>query len=82
MPTKRNEGLWVHERTQIKRTNERQKSNDNKRNGIGDIMLPEKCKSCTHYADKVCCHPDPFPGIMEILNGENCESFEQNYDME
>jgi len=43
-------------------------------------MLPERCKQCTHYADGVCCHPNPFPGIGAILVGQPCESFDQNYD--
>lgn len=49
------------------------------------MTLPDQCLLCTHYDDKhggVCCHPDPFPGIIGIARGENCESFDQNYDLD
>ena len=46
------------------------------------MALPERCKGCTHY-DKpgICGHPDPFPHIILILEGEACESFERNLDL-
>ena len=48
----------------------------------GEIMaLPEKCKSCTHYDNGRCCHPEPF-GVLDIFEGNDCESFDQNYDMD
>ena len=55
---------------------------DNAKAGDWSMTLPERCKGCTHYADMVCCHPDPFPHIIAILEGATCESFEQNYDMD
>ena len=47
------------------------------------MMLPERCKECTHYDNPgICCHPHPLPHIILILEGETCESFEQNYDLD
>ena len=46
------------------------------------MALPERCKGCTHYDDGQCCHLDPFPGVTIVLRGEDCESFDQNYDLD
>lgn len=46
------------------------------------MTLPERCKQCTHYDDGQCHHSDPFPGVLKVVRGEYCESFDQNYDMD
>jgi len=46
--------------------------------------LPKACYVCGHCdADKgICGHPDPFPGVKKVIEGEFCESWDQDNENE